>query len=250
MKFQYMSDLHLEFYDQFEWQLFHAVGDILLLAGDIGNPFESSYKIFITKMSLAFEHVYVVTGNHEYYSVSSTMNETDAKCREICRTVPRDNVTFLQNESKSVADGIMIFGGTFWSHIPARNYLLVKNRISDYTRIPKFTPRTSNDLHEMSTKSLYNELNKYDSDMKWIVLSHHMPSFDLIDPKYGTSAINCAFASEIPVAKDERIKAWVYGHTHTSLQKGKYYCNPIGYPGENNDVNLEKYFEFEKSTSK
>jgi predicted phosphodiesterase len=43
---------------------------------------------------------------------------------------------------------------------------------------------------------------------------------------------------------NSKIKAWFYGHTHTpsvkSLQGIPFYCNPIGYPGENKDLDFNK----------
>jgi len=38
------------------------------------------------------------------------------------------------------------------------------------------------------------------------------------------------------MAHDERIKAWIYGHTHSPRPGPRFYCNPIGYPGENLSV--------------
>jgi hypothetical protein len=82
---------------------------------------------------------------------------------------------------------------------------------------------------------------------KVIVMSHHMPSYELIDTLYISkqyAMINCAFASDVSIADDSRIVAWVYGHTHKSYQNGKFYCNPIGYPGENKKWSLAKHFTF------
>ena len=39
----------------------------------------------------------------------------------------------------------------------------------------------------------------------------------------------------------QKIRAWIYGHTHTSdvreIDGVKFYCNPVGYKGENHAVN-------------
>ena len=251
MIFQYLSDLHLEFYNgniskvqrKFKITENTKIGDILLVAGDIGNPLHTTYKTFLTDMSLTFEHVFVTTGNHEYYKIPMTMNDIDSNCREICRSMPHDNVSFLQNEVYCIKDNIKIFGGTFWSHIPEKSQSIVSNSINDYKQIYEFTPIKSNELHNIAVTKLTNEIENSELTTKWIVMSHHMPLYNLIDIKYRSlDHINSAFATDIQIAKDNRIKAWVYGHTHTPRQDEKYYCNPIGYPGENKKIDLTKHF--------
>jgi hypothetical protein len=43
-----------------------------------------------------------------------------------------------------------------------------------------------------------------------------------------------------------KIKCWVYGHTHTPsniiINGIPFLCNPIGYPNENEILNFEKTF--------
>ena len=53
--------------------------------------------------------------------------------------------------------------------------------------------------------------------------------------------LNHAFASNVNISS-KYIKAWVYGHTHEKNINGIYYCNPIGYPGENSKYSLENLF--------
>ena len=118
--------------------------------------------------------------------------------------------------------------------------------MTDYRLIYGFNPNMSTLYHDKTVKGLCDVLDTHGPHHKWIVMSHHMPSFDLIDPKYLSdkfSDMNHAFATNIAVAQDPRIVAWVYGHTHTPLQRDKFYCNPIGYPGENTKWDLTKEFE-------
>ena len=73
MRFQYLSDLHLEFYNEcfskIERLFVHKIKnqrsrpDVLLLAGDIGYPFRNSYRRFLEEMSLLYERVVITTGN-------------------------------------------------------------------------------------------------------------------------------------------------------------------------------------------
>jgi hypothetical protein len=55
----------------------------------------------------------------------------------------------------------------------------------------------------------------------------------LVHPDYHDSPINSAFATDVPLAEDPRIAAWIYGHTHKPNFGPRFFCNPIGYPSEN-----------------
>jgi hypothetical protein len=45
------------------------------------------------------------------------------------------------------------------------------------------------------------------------------------------------------ISSDPRIVAWVYGHTHTGVERGKFYSHPFGYRGENANGNKPKVFQ-------
>ena len=72
-------------------------------------------------------------------------------------------------------------------------------------------------------------------------MTHHLPSYKLIDRKYinDNKHLNKYFASNSDDLFVPTIKAWIYGHTHTGSVREchgiKLYCNPYGYPGENEE---------------
>ena len=45
-----------------------------------------------------------------------------------------------------------------------------------------------------------------------VVITHHMPSFSLITPKY--QRLNFCFASDCEFLMRSNVKAWIYGHAH------------------------------------
>ena len=90
-----MSDIHLEHYTvAFEKDLKPAQfvqpglgADVLVLAGDIGNPDEPTYRYFLSWCSKSWPAVVVVAGNHEFYtergvSPKRTMADRLAACRK------------------------------------------------------------------------------------------------------------------------------------------------------------------------
>ena len=61
---QYVSDLHLE--KKINNRSIIAKKPYLILAGDIGYPFQNNYKNFLLHMSYIFNKVFLIAGNHEY----------------------------------------------------------------------------------------------------------------------------------------------------------------------------------------
>ena len=82
MSFYLISDLHTELLTETELdnllnklkeQNTDVEKDILLLAGDIGNPRTQIYELFLRKISKIFKEkkIILIAGNHEYYDLKS-----------------------------------------------------------------------------------------------------------------------------------------------------------------------------------
>ena len=73
MKIRYFSDLHLEFIkpniiERILRKIPLGIDEICILAGDIGNPYQTNYDIFMKFISKHFKKIFYITGNHEYYN--------------------------------------------------------------------------------------------------------------------------------------------------------------------------------------
>jgi predicted phosphodiesterase len=92
--FQYISDIHLEFYDEdsrdFTKILEPGIAPFLILAGDIGDPGSNIFKEFIDWCRQKWQHVYYVAGNHEYFEYC----KEEAK-KYITSATNFENVTWL-----------------------------------------------------------------------------------------------------------------------------------------------------------
>ena len=82
MILRYFSDLHLEFIkpnkiERFIEKIPQGVNEICILAGDIGNPYQKNYDIFMNFINKNFKKTFVITGNHEYYNKRKTIQETN-----------------------------------------------------------------------------------------------------------------------------------------------------------------------------
>lgn len=253
--FQIESDLHLEFritkrkFSLHKYLIRKKDARFLILAGDTCpvKLYEDTWQTLLQYCSLTFEQTFFVTGNHEYYD--SSRDYVDKKLRELSSL--HGNVHFLQRDVYRFADnGPILLGCTLWSQtirpIP---------RMADYSCIYKDNMTTTT-----PTKREYitheETLQWHLEDQRWleetlsvfsqqtlltsvspdiIVITHHLPSRDLIAARYIGDADNIAFASDLDHLC-QMAKVWVCGHTHVpkiTYIKGCYVViNPRGYPGE------------------
>ena len=244
IKIRYFSDLHLEFIkpnkiEKFIRKISSGIDEICILAGDIGNPYKSNYDIFMNSISKKFKKIFVISGNHEYYNKTKTIEETNVFLEDYFKKF--DNISFLNNNYEYY-DNYCFVGTTLWSKITNPNY-----EINDIYNIPNFDYIQYNILNLLSIAFLEDALqNNYNC----IIITHHMPSSCLIDIKYKTQQMlpynqwfYCNMDNLIEIKKD-KIKCWIYGHTHTpsnNIINGiPFLCNPIGYPNENSKIDFQK----------
>ena len=243
MRTQYVSDVHLEFMSK--PPKIKVMADVLCLCGDIGYPFSGIYREFIKQMSQSFKKVFLIAGNHEYYDSdkygSHTMEEINSMIQSIIVNHKLENVTFLNN-SYDLYNDVLFVGTTLWSKIPSMNMNDIC-LMNDFKQIQGLTYDTYNLLHIKSCSFIEDTLASVEKDKKVVMMTHHLPSFNLIDEKHAYSDTNCFYASKCDKYFVEPIKAWIYGHTHTPnktiINNIKFVCNPKGYPNENTIVKYE-----------
>jgi UDP-2,3-diacylglucosamine pyrophosphatase LpxH len=251
-----MSDIHLEFnsnkiktIDSLIPKELNTKDKILLLAGDIGHPDREIYWDFLFSCSERYAHTIFITGNHEYYNDEMDWKSIDKLIED--KEKP-SNLHFL-SKSKIVIDGITILGATCWTNIPVQNRESVLDYMNDYeyitinTNMDCLTIDKVNLTHKEHVDWLRSEINSPEND-KILIMTHHMPTFALIDKKYRKfSKINCAFASDLTELFSPKIKYWVCGHTHspadlTDEKFGiRFVINPYGYEGDNEVFNVIEF---------
>jgi len=245
MKIHVLSDIHIEYLTSREINeiLFkiNRGADVLVLAGDIGSPWLSSYTVFLDHMTQKFPKIFLVCGNHEYYSDKKTVQETHTEIQRICDTYK--NITFLQDKCEEY-EGVLWIGTTLWSEVTPNT--LVDTR--DIAHIPEMSRCYYNELHKESIRFLQKALS--DCNQASIVITHHIPSFMLVNKKYRVLPYILYqewFASEQDILikqYTEFIKLWIYGHSHAPydgiLYDIPFVCNPIGYKKENIEPSFNK----------
>ena len=184
-RLQYASDIHLE--KRVDIPTIVPAYENLALVGDIGNPFTEKYTTFVESCSKLFDNVFVVPGNHEYYSdsfeiVSWKLDGLKAYFRSL------GNVELLNNNVVQI-DNLRIAGSVLWC--------------SNERYIHR---------HQQCLAFIHKQLQ---SVTPLIMLTHYPPSYKLMVNKYRkfTNSHDLYYNHLDHLVRDPVI-AWISGHTH------------------------------------
>jgi predicted phosphohydrolase len=220
---QICSDIHLDYPDFNEdsnnfIKIINPSADILIIAGDLGNPYHQNYYNFLLYYSQLFIKIIIIAGNHEYYY--NDIFQTNLKIEEICNKF--NNVYFLNNSSIEI-DGILFIGTTLWSNVPIDIDANQISKINDYIKIKNFSPVISNRLFKENVDFITNELKR---NKKTIVITHHAPSYNCIPAEFKKDILNYCFYSHLDyLLQKSNIVKWIYGHTHHNYNENKMISN-------------------------
>ena len=162
MRIQYMSDLHMELYDNSRYikaKEFEATGDVLVLAGDTFylRDIIAPQKRFWNWASKNFRQVLMVPGNHEFYGNGDVIERGDS-----WQWMFRENVGYYYNKVVRI-DDIDFILTTLWSKIPEVDMFYVLRGMNDFRQIMydgrRFMPEDFNLEHEKCIRFLKQAVN-------------------------------------------------------------------------------------------
>lgn len=250
MIIQFASDLHLEFADNWRYLREHPLektGDILVLAGDIGYLGDDNYSShpFWDIVDDQYEQVLVVPGNHEFYKYYDISTLTDGELLQI-----RPNVRVYNNAVVTIGDVDVILS-TLWAHIPLQDAFATEQGVTDFRRImykdETLTFEQFNEEHVRCMEFLRRACATA-SAAKRVIVTHHVPSFQLSSPDFKGSRINGAFVADEDVFIENcGADYWIYGHSHRNIDAliGTTQCvsNQLGYvfSGEHQTFNPSRH---------
>lgn len=255
MTIQYASDLHLEFGEN--WRILRhegpmdVRGDILVLAGDTGYLGDDSFSThpFWDWASENYRQVLVCLGNHEFYKYYDLSTMHDGLVGEI-----RSNVHYYYNTVVHI-ENIDFVISTLWAHIDSKDAYITERSVTDFHRILNgeniLTYADFNQEHQRCLDFIKRSVTESDARHK-VVVTHHVPSFQLMSPEFVGSRINGAFTVELAdYIADSGIDYWIYGHSHRNIETiiGTTHCvsNQFGYAShmEHHSFDREKVIVIE-----
>lgn len=229
---QFVSDVHVEFRGDPsgpDWPRVPVAAPVLVLAGDIGDPWDGRYERFLRECRAGREAVLVVAGNHEFYG-RRTMAETTERLRATCA---RAGCVYLEGFRPYRHRGVAFVGDTLWSDADPS----VGRLMNDYAQIPGFTVPECRRRHREAVGRLEWALgNLHDETV--VVVTHHAPLRLL--GGHASPELASAYGTDLRRLVRPPAVAWIFGHTHqpTRVVVGggrddvRVVSNPLGYPGE------------------
>lgn len=264
VKFQYISDLHLEHYKNINSIRFEKLDgcDNLFLLGDIGYAYSKIYHSFINYCARKWTNVFVIYGNHEYYDLSKlngsktnpkTMEEIEKETEKFPNNVyflnnnhilinkKTSEVKYLLDREDHSEDYIKIIGSTLWSNIND----MAARQMNDYNYIyTSYTTKlTSNETRNFFRQNKDYILQELQLDTFPTILLTHHGIHPLCNGPYMGNFMESGYATEISELYEmPHLIACINGHTHVSIDtiipntNIKLLANCYGYRGENNNV--------------
>lgn len=228
---QYTSDLHINDWPKgTPFELFVTpVAPILVIAGDVCSAWDPLYRHFLAWCSRHWYTVILITGNHEYYcevGQDQSIEQTDMYITQLCQQF--HNVVFLQNGASYVVPGtrLRLVGTTLWSAIDPSIWDAIYEKKGDYKAtythsglgLHRTHPSDNCARHAFQKECLRSALVPWSKDEMLIVITHHMPTMELLEDHFKGEAWCTCYASNDTDLFSPNITAWICGHSHRATK--------------------------------
>jgi Icc-related predicted phosphoesterase len=217
LSLQIVSDLHIEkLYPSIpDWKtIIKKKSNILILAGDIGRlELYDQYTQFMEEICQGFINVFLVPGNHEFYSNTHSIEFLSCKLQDLAYKI--NNLTVVSNTSINLTENIRLYGCTLWSHIPETNRvksLPIKTIDGRLVGPSWLNYRYFEDVYGIETEILRSENDK----KRLIIVTHYAPTFlNTLDPKHFSHPKRFYYANNLDrLLYKDQVYIWIFGHTH------------------------------------
>ncbi len=269
MKVDYLSDLHSDFWVNFnkgnsflKMQSFvietipEVPGEVLVLAGDLSHYNEQTIQM-LTIYKDYYNEVIIVTGNHDMYLVSKNQQDkyswsAEKRLNELKVLVKEIGCHLLDGDVIEI-DGIR-FGGTsgwydisdpidyrLWLQASNDSHLISPKYHHKYRKQYKVPEETSKFWDsEMYYKEQQENLTRISKEGCDVLITHVVqlltPSGYQL-PQFRGDALNKFYYEDnFNLLKDSGCQFYIHGHVHNvhnyHLGGMNILCTPFGYPGE------------------
>lgn len=215
MRIHLLSDLHLEV-SAFTPAAVEA--DLVILAGDIHTKQRG-----VAWAAEAFPHtpVLYVPGNHEPYG--GALPYDTEKLRALAPGTVR-----VMDRDAAIIQGVRFLGCTLWTDFnlfgnAPLHAISAGQGMNDYKKIrlsPEYRPllpSVTQAMHQASRRWLSEQLAQ-PHEGPTVVITHHAPSLQSVDPVHRNDPLTPAYASAMDeFVADSGALFWLHGHTHYSV---------------------------------
>lgn len=248
MKFQVLSDLHIDSYARrglTVGEIVQTDADVVLVAGDTCNG--SQGMAWLQQQAQQLDKPIVsIAGNHEYFGQDIASFDAVLAQFDNYDTATGRGLKVLQCQSIDFAQ-VRVLGCTLWTdyqfEFSEQTLPMVLRFMRDYQQIyvgeQLFSPEVSVQIHHQQRRWLQRALQQAHKDQKTcVVMSHHSVTPLSVSEKYADLPSNAAFVSDLSdwMQQPWAPKLWIHGHTHEAfdyqLGNTRVVVNPRAYPGE------------------
>jgi predicted phosphohydrolase len=254
-----ISDIHLEFNHNLQLPILGEDEEaILVVAGDLSTAARPKEAFdWLRQHRHQFRHIIYVMGNHEYYDghLKNTLADFQKLNEEKISIVDQETI---------IIDDVKFICATLWTDMSRHNPVIMaqcQRGMADYhytsvddedePRWRLMTPEDTYQEHIRSRSFIQRELEH--NEYKHVVITHHLPSYHCVTERHKTGPLmylNPAYASDMDdIFYDNKISAWIFGHTHDSvnilINDTMAVCNPYGYHGVKLNQEFDSRFRIE-----
>jgi predicted phosphodiesterase len=217
--------------------------DVVVLAGDIHAH---THALKWAAQTFPHKRIAYTPGNHEFYDAH--LHGISVELRRRVQAFP--NIHLLDNATVVLegqdCEPVRFIGATLWTDFRLQGDSMsaigaafheAKNSMKDFSTV-RFgstgwmTPACSVKLFMVSASFIAEELAK-PFDGKTVVVTHHLPTKHAVAERFKDDILSAAFASNLDHLVERVNGAWLFGHTHESVDQQigtcRLVCNPRGY---------------------
>lgn len=258
MESKVISDIHINKQHNLQISPWFASEDkqrFLIIAGDIG-PLNhwSDVKSVLIEMAKRVKQVVLILGNHE--SAYSDFFKAPQMMQQLIDSTGLSNITLL-HRSSLIHDNIALIGATLWSDLDNHQEVLLAEHQRKFDAFfehtyPNISPKERFEImaekYHRQKNWIFSEIARHKkNNKKIIVITHHAPSLQSINPKFKNDDKQHFYASELDdEISQSQPNIWIHGHTHFhndyTIGKTRVIANTLGLASE--ATNFNPFFHF------
>jgi Icc-related predicted phosphoesterase len=235
LKLHILSDLHT---GHCPYGAAEVVGDVLVLAGDIGD----NGNLGALEVARGYRErglpVLYVPGNHEFYRTVLPQ-----ELRRLQRACKAAGITLLHKRTV-VLGGVRFIGAILWTDFLLDGVSLqyhtmqaTQRFMADFTLIQEragdtLLPETTLKWHRQCLHYIQRKLSEPFAG-KTVLVTHHAPHPLCVHEQYRGNPLNGAFVSDLSATLAQGVALAVHGHVHNSfdfeVEATRIVANPRGY---------------------